>query len=146
MTCSFFGHRDTPDAIETLLEKRVSALVEEGTDQFLVGNQGFFDNMVLRVLRRTQERYPHIVYYVVLAYLPSDNVLWTPYTDEETIYPDGLEKVHPRYAISWRNKWMVQKSDVVVAYVTRTYGGAARFLQYASQQNKRVINLAEREE
>ena len=146
MVCSFFGHRDVSDSIEPLLYRTVCQLIEDGVVYFQVGNQGFFDSMVLRVLRRAQEEHPHIGYVVVLAYLPKDNVLWTPYREDEAFFPEELMRVHPRYAISKRNCWMIQRSDVVVTYIVRPYGGAARAAEYATKQGTRVINLAEIEE
>ena len=72
-----------------------------------------------------------------------DNANQSALTDPmETIYPEGLECVHPRYAISWRNKWMIQESDVVVTYVAHSWGGAAKFEQLARKKKKRVINIA----
>ena len=58
-----------------------------------------------------------------------------------TIYPEGLETVPKRFAISWRNKWMIQESDVVVTYITHSWGGAAQFADLAKRKKKRVINI-----
>ena len=30
---------------------------------------------------------------------------------ENTLLPEGIENVPPRFAISWRNKWMLERSD-----------------------------------
>ena len=58
------------------------------------------------------------MYNVVLAYMPSvGSAEWNPYEYGETMLPKGIEVVHPRYAISWRNKWMVNESDIVVILV-----------------------------
>ena len=86
------------------------------------------------------KKYYNINYYVVLAYMPVNKQLLTEdYSD--TIYPEGLEKAPMRFAIVERNKWMLKKSDVVVCYVNRTFGGAYRFCEMARKENKRVINL-----
>lgn len=60
----------------------------------------------------------------------------------DTMLPEGIETVHPRFAISWRNKWMIKQSDYVVTYITHAWGGAAQFAEKAAKQNKIVINLA----
>ena len=57
--------------------------------------------------------------------------------------PEGIESVPPRFAISWRNRWMLRQSDHVVTFITRSFGGAAQFADAAKQQGKTVINLAE---
>ena len=36
---------------------------------------------------------------------------------EDTMFPEGLELVHPRYAIERRNGWMLKRSDYFVTYV-----------------------------
>ena len=102
--------------------------MEDEVAGFLVGNQGQFDSMVLGVLRRMKKKYPHISYNVVLAYMPAKKEEWNPYEFGETMLPEGIESVHPRYAISWRNKWMVDEADAVIAYVPHSWGGAARYI------------------
>ena len=51
--------------------------------------------------------------------------------------------MHPRYAISWRNKWMIRESDVVITYITHSWGGAAQFAEMVKKKRKRIINVAE---
>lgn len=46
-----------------------------------------------------------------------------------------------RFAISWRNKWMLEKADYVITYVTHTVGGSAKFKEMAIKKNKRVIEI-----
>ncbi len=58
-----------------------------------------------------------------------------------SMLPEGIEAVHPKYAIVWRNRWMLQRADYVIAYVTHPWGGAARFAEEGKTQGKRVINL-----
>ena len=55
--------------------------------------------------------------------------------------PEGLELVHPRYAIERRNRWMLERSDYVVTYVHHGWGGAAKFAALAERQGKRMIRL-----
>ena len=71
-------------------------------------------------------KYFDISYNVVLAYMPAKaSAECFPYQYEETILPDGIESVPPRFAISWRNKWMIKEADIVVCYITHSWGGAA---------------------
>lgn len=142
MVCCFFGHKDIPSGLTEHLASVLTGLIEEGVDSFLVGNQGGFDSTVLHTLRLLKEKHSHITYNVVLAYMPGTKEEWSAYEPMETLYPEGLESVHPRYAISWRNKWMVQESDVVVTYITHSWGGAARFVEQAERKKKRIINIA----
>lgn len=141
MTVTFFGHKDTPKEIEpTLRTTLVDLIKNHGATEFYVGNNGNFDTMVRRQLENLSQTYP-ITYNVVLAYLPTKKSEYDNYIN--TIYPEGIETVPKRFAISYRNKWMIRQSDVVVTYVTRTYGGAAQFKEMAEKQGKTVIELSE---
>lgn len=137
-TCTFFGHRDCPDTIKPRLREVLVDLIENhNVDMFYVGNKGHFDAIVRGVLRDLQHEYPQINYAVVLAYMPGKQTEYDDYTD--TMLPEGIESVHPRYAISWRNNWMLKQSDYVVTYITHTYGGAAQYAAKARQNGKKVI-------
>ncbi len=143
MTCCFFGHKDSPSTIAPELEQVLTDLiVNQGVDSFIMGHQGRFDAIALGTVRKMKERYPHITYNVVLAYMPGQKEEWSAYSPEETMYPEGLEEVHPKYAISWRNKWMVAESDIVVCYITHSWGGAAKYTELSKRMNKVVINIA----
>ena len=51
--CTFFGHRDAPDAIKEKLFCVLCDLVEnKGVTEFYVGNNGSFDHHVRAVLRK----------------------------------------------------------------------------------------------
>ena len=108
--------------------------------QFYVGNQGNFDAMALRLLKEFEKPYS-ITYDVVLAYLPrkTDPFFETYYT----ILPEGIESVPPRFAIEYRNKWMIDHSDIVVTYVTHPFGGAAKFKEMAQKKKKTIIEIAD---
>ncbi len=90
--------------------------------------------MVRRQLENLSKTYP-IKYYVVLACMPAKN----DEPDEHSILPEGIETVPRRFAINYRNKWMQNKSDIVVTYVTRPFGGAWEFKQTAGKMNKIII-------
>ena len=138
--CTFFGHRECPDSIKAQLRATLIDLVtNHDVDMFYVGNQGRFDAIVRSVLRGVKKEYPQINYAVVLAYMPKKQSEYDDYSD--TMIPEGIESVHPRYAISWRNNWMLQQSDYVVTYTTHSWGGAAQFAERAKRQEKTVINL-----
>lgn len=138
--CTFFGHRECPEEIRSALRKVLVDLIENyGVDMFYVGNQGKFDALVRCGLRELKKKYDQIDYRVVLAYMPGKK---NNYIDVfETTLPEGIEQVHPRYAISWRNEWMLKQSDYVVTYVTHDWGGAYQFARKAKKQGKCVINL-----
>ena len=55
------------------------------------------------------------------------------------VLPDLIETVPPRFAIDHRNRWMVARSDVVVTYVVRSFGGAAKLKELA-EKKKRTLS------
>lgn len=139
--CTFFGHRDCPDLIYPTLKSSIERLIlSRNVNRFYVGNQGRFDVLALKALRELKLQHPEIVYYVVLAYLPSKQL---PYEPEETLYPEGLETVPPRFAISHRNRWMADHSDFVIAALSRNIGGAAESVRYAETHGKEVIRIGD---
>ena len=140
--CTFFGHRDCPSSIKSKLRKVLTDLIEShAVDMFYVGQQGSFDSMVRSVLKELVSLYPHINYAVVLERIPPKRDEFDIRDYSDTMLPEGIETVHPRFAISWRNKWMLKQSDYVVTYVTHSWGGAAQFAELAEKQKKTVINV-----
>ena len=138
MTCTFFGHRDTPQTVKPLLREVLMDLIEhQGVTRFYVGNQGSFDRMAADLLKELSEA-ADIRYEIVLAYMPKTN---GSFDEAPTILPDGIEAVPPRFAIEYRNKWMIERSDIVVTYVRHSFGGAAKFKDLGVKKNKTVIEL-----
>ncbi len=141
MTVTFFGHRDAPCSIKKQLTKTLEALIVLGADTFYVGNNGNFDSLVKEVLEKLKRKHPHIAYGVVVAYFPAK------FSEKYStaLYPEILETVSGKAAIPTRNEWLVNNSDVVVAYVKRGQGGAYKFCSLAKKRGKWVINLAKKE-
>ena len=142
MVVTFFGHRDAPASVESPLTETLVDLIENrGATLFYVGNNGEFDRIVQNKLTVLQHQYPCIQICVVLAYLPGER------NDNKallnTVYPEGLELVPKRFAICRRNEWMIAQSDLVVTYVKRSFGGAARYAAIAEKRGKPIINIAE---
>ena len=140
--CTFFGHRECSDSIKIKLrEVLIELITDHDVDMFYVGNQGRFDAIVRVILRELKKEYPQIDYAVVLAYMPGKQTEYDDYSD--TMLPEGIESVHPRYAISWRNNWMLKQSDYVVTYITHSYGGAVQYAKKAGFWKKTIVSLIE---
>ena len=139
-TACFFGHRDVTHDIRAKLQSIIEQLItEEHITSFYVGHQGQFDSMVYSVLKNLKKSYPQMSYSVVLAYMPDEHIF--ELYGEDTIYPEGLETVPKRFAISKRNDWLIAHSCVVVCYVYRTWGGAAKFREKAIKKGLKVIDV-----
>ena len=130
--CVFIGHRDAPRTIwERLLEAVESVIVHFQVTEFYVGGYGQFDSMAADAVRSMQLRYP----------VRRDDFVTERY--DGTIYPEGLESTPRRFAISKRNKWMVDQASAIIAYVDHDWGGAFQTLMYALNRPDRadIINL-----
>lgn len=139
-TCIFFGHRIVRRNLEDELYTLVCYLItNQGYDTFYVGNHGDFDGQVRRILKKAKENYPHIQYAVVLAYLPRKENELLAY---DTLYPEGLELVPPRFAITKRNAWMLSRADCIISYITH-HGNAENLVNKAKRKGKIVYNLPE---
>ena len=139
MTVTFCGHRRCPDSAElrAWLTNCVETLIAEGADRFYLGGYGDFDRISASVVWGLKERHPNIESVLVLAYLGRE-INADKY--DRTMYPP-IESAPMRFAITYRNRWLVDNSDALVAYVLLDSGGAAETRRYARNSGKRIINF-----
>ena len=137
MTVTFCGHSEVsnPDQVREWLTDKVGQLIDLGADMFLLGGYGMFDRMAASVVAQMKKRYHHVQSVPVKPYLDRE-MDETGY--DWTVYP-ALEHIPRRYAITHRNRYMVDNAVFVVAYVTHGWGGAAKTLEYANKKKKSVI-------
>ncbi len=140
VTCTFFGHRDATDEVKHRLREAIINLIENNNvDTFLCGTHGNFDKLVKHTLISLQKVYPHITYTIVLSHLPATKTTQPLYTN--FIYPEGIENVPPKFAIIYRNKWMIKKSDYVITYVRHNLSNTSKFREIAEKKGKIVITI-----
>ena len=142
--CTFFGHRDCPSGIRGKLQAEIDRLIcHHRVDTFYIGTQGSVDRMAYAALEELRKRYQHIKVYRVLAYMPKlSDIAQDRSVLDDTILPEGIEKVHPRYAIVHRNNWMIDRSDYVIAYITHPTGGAYQAVERAKKKGKTIIAIS----
>ena len=139
-TCCFFGHREVTHNIRPKLKAIIEKLItEQNVIEFYVGHQGQFDNMVYSVLKELKAKYPQIRYSVILAYMPDEHI--KEIYGENTLFPDGMESVPKKFAISKRNDWMIRQSAFAIYYVYKITGGAAKFREKAKKRKLRIIDV-----
>ncbi len=138
--CAFFGHREIPAGLETALYEQIrNVITEQGITSFWVGGYGQFDSLAAHTVHKLKQEFPEIELLLVLAYLPTEGQK-IPAIYDGSVYPEGLELVPKRFAISKRNAWMAKNCDMAICYVKNSFGGAYEALKYAS--GKKVINLS----
>ncbi len=141
------GHRALqPDLSRDILLERLEELIAEGYDGFLCGMAQGFDLLALDVLVQLKQKYR--------LYLEA----CVPYVGQETRFPrEERERYHE--LIAWcdrktvlfdgyrtgcylaRDRYMVDCSDGVLAYLRAQTGGTAYTVQYAQKKGLPVYFL-----
>lgn len=133
--------------IEKPLREVMERLVkEQGVTKFYTGGMGEFDELFARVVRSMKRSDPRLRLVLVLPYLTRQVAIekeWYKSQYDEILIPAELDSVHPKAAITLRNRWMVDHSDFVVAVLRRDYGGAAEATRYAETRGKVVVHCGE---
>ena len=147
--CTFAGHREVYQVnIADKLDEAISKIIEtDDCFRFLVGGMGDFDGMCSSAVRRVKKRYPNkqISLELVLPYLTqelNENKQFYETSYDDVIVPIELAGVHYKSAITKRNRWMIEKSNWLGAFVYRDFGGAYTTLRYAEKKGLKIINLA----
>jgi len=142
---SLFGHRDFYG--HRRLEERLIPILRDliRRHEFIeiyIGRDGEFDTYAASVVKRVQRDYDDyhaIEFNLVLPYPKKDMDAFEKYYDRVDIPISE----HPKLAITKRNEWMTERSDLILCYIERENGGAYKAVQYAKKLGKEVINLAE---
>ena len=145
---SFIGHRRVDDFyfVENQLDNIIGDLIRtKEYVEFYVGKNGDFDTMVASAIKRCQKRLgkENNSLILVLPYTVADMEYLEDFYDEIWL-PDELHGVHFKNAITKRNEWFVNNSDLLIAYVLRDKGGAATCLKMAEKQEVFTINIADK--
>ncbi len=136
--CFFIGHRDASHEIYFKLKNVIINHIEAfGVSEFIVGNYGSFDSICAHVLTEIKKDHPFIKLYLLLPYHPSVKRYDIPKGFDGSIYPEGMENVPPRYAISIANKKIIDGSNYLIAYYRYGATNTAGLLEYAKRREKR---------
>ena len=151
LSVAFFGHRriDNMHIIEPLLENHVRNIIDEYDDiHFIVGRNGDFDRIVSSCIRRVKKNYrdDNSTHFLLLPYVTAE------FRDNQESFEKYYDliglieahyKMHPKRAITQRNREMVDMANLIICYCERESGGAYQAVKYALKQGKRVINLVD---
>lgn len=150
MVITFFGHSklcSNGDLAKEVEEAILSKINKSEKTTFYCGGYGDFDNMCARICSLIKKKGIDCEVLFITPYLQSsklseirsgiDGVLY-----DGSLYP-SLEHVPPKLAILKRNEWMVDNSDLIIAYVKHNWGGAYRALEYARKKGKLIYNIIE---
>lgn len=153
MYCSFFGHRDYGNDSEYCLMSVIERLIfTADVDVFYVGNKGAFDRAVHRALKFFKKKYPYIKVYIVLdcvnpfadgKFKEDEREYLEELENFEFLVPDGIENVPKRYAMSYRNEWMIKECDIAVVYCLYSGTNTQKYVDKLNRKNKIVVNISE---
>ena len=144
MTVTFCGHSDfvPSTAMEARLLSVLASQVGDSPAELLLGGYGNFDRFALRCGKIFQQTHPSVSLIYVTPYMVTERQTSVGAEYDGIVYPP-LENVPPRYAILHRNRYMVERADLVIACITRSRGGAYQTYLHARRQGKTMINLAD---
>ena len=148
--CTFAGHREV---FGNDIEKQVGAVIENmlRTDRkfvFYSGDMGQFDKECAAAVRSAKRTHPELdisliaVLPYITNFLNTNKSYYENYFDD-IIIPTELTGVYYKKAILCRNQWLVDHSNLLIAYVYRNFGGAYTTLKYAARKNKKIISIAD---
>ena len=112
---------------------------------FLCGGYGDFDEAAAEAIDELRKSFPKakteknfVTPYLTDSYKKRLDYMSRYY--DNIIFPP-LSNVTLKMAIPERNKWMIRQSNIVIAYVNCTYGGAYQTLSYAYKIKKNIIRV-----
>ena len=151
MIISFFGHsrfigtKECEEKLLSLLEREIG----DQPSELLFGGYGAFDEFAFECCKKyrglkPQNRLIFVTPYITTEY-QNNRLRYEAERYDEVLYPD-IEDKPLRFAIVYRNRFMIEHSDLVIAFVSHTWGGAYKSLTYAKRKGKRIINLCENSE
>ena len=148
VTCCFAGHRQTPyrlfKEIITAVEKLVLATDEI---EFLSGSMGNFDKLCEKAVREIKKEYPKKIIRLCqilpsCQYIPQkEEYQYLRSLYDDIIVCDASDGAHYKSMIGKRNRWMVEQSAFMIAYVMHKSGGAYDAFQYAGKRNVEIIRI-----
>ena len=140
--CFFIGHRNAPEGIYPNIVSAIEKLtIENDVKEFIVGNYGMFDSMVIRALQQTKIKYPEIVLLLLTPYHPAKKKIVKPAGFDDIYYPEGLELVPYRAAIVKANKMTIETSEFLIAYFKYTASNTLHFVDFAINKGTKIFYI-----
>ncbi|MBO5207480.1 MAG: hypothetical protein J6C09_07875 [Clostridia bacterium] len=150
MVIAFLGHSDFIGwaEYESTMMHLLKAIIGEEAVDFYLGGYGNFDSFAYECCRKYKLNNKRCNLVFVTPYVTEEYQRTRLQYEKERydciLYPE-IEDKPLRFAITYRNRAMIDSADVVIAFIRKTYGGAYKTYRYAIGKNKTVINLADEE-
>ena len=149
-SCFFIGHRETPDRVyPTLLETIERHITEYGVAEFVVGQYGNFDRLAIRALSQAKRAHPGYYADADDPILPSQQKGGSAGGIRRPVLSAGSGNGPQTACIIRVNRYMVERSDFLIAYVRHPASNAKELLEYAGTGKRKgkihITNLAEKQ-
>ncbi len=148
-TCSFTGHRNIPrpqyHEIADRLREKITRLYGIGVRHFIAGGAMGFDLIAAVVVLDFKKTHSDITLELAIP-CPKHNASWDM-SDRELFKTvceaaDEVNIISPEYdrgCMFRRNRYMVDKSEYLIAYCTRTTGGSYYTVNYAEKKGINIL-------
>ncbi len=148
MILTFCGHSDVSNKVLNEYKEKIMDFLEKTVGnndaEFYLGGYGKFDDFAFECCKEYQKTHLNVKIVFVTPYLSEEyqkrHLEYFKKMYDYIVYPP-IEKSPLRFAIKYRNIYMVDCSDWVISYVVRNYGGAYNTFRYAQKKNKKIYNL-----
>ena len=144
MKIAFFGHScfQASEALAKQLVSLLECVTGEREVEFYLGGYGEFDAFALECCKtyRSSHKNASLVFvtpYITHSYQKRHGL---NKVFDYIIYPE-IEDKPKRFAITYRNRWMVESADFVICAISQHRGGAYQAFRYAVRLGKPIYNL-----
>ena len=146
MIITFCGHaefRKTTEYEQKILAFLENPVGDQPADMYL-GSYGAFDSLAYDCCKKYQDNHPNISLIYVTPYMTveyqQNHLEYQKTIYDSIIYPEIQDKPI-KFAISYRNKWMVEQADFVICGISHDWGGAYQTYQHAKRKKKPIFNV-----
>ncbi len=151
--CAFSGHRQIyrihSDILPTRLSGLIDTLIEAGVVRFCSGGATGFDLLAAELVLKKRNEGKNVSLSMIL-----------PCRDQALFWPAGtraqykhilsganeveyISDKYNRFCMHQRNRRLVDEADILLCYLMRAASGTAYTRNYAAEQKKKVINIAD---
>ncbi len=150
MIVTFCGHARFPK-LEEYEQKILTFLQEKVGDKpadIYLGGYDDFDAFAYDCCKKYKATHPYISLIFITPYMTVEYqqsyLRLQKQNYDGIIYPE-IEDKPLRFAVIYRNQWMVDKADYVICGITHAWGGAYKTYQYAKRKKKVIFNITDKE-
>lgn len=145
-SCAFTGHRKLNDDFsDVLLEKKIRYVIDElGVKYFYCGMAKGFDLIACRIVEKIKKEKD----VKIIACIPCPEQEKFFNEKDKELYKkmikncDEIKIINEHYfkgCMLLRNKYMVDRSDIIISYIRENSGGTRWTVEYALRNKKQLI-------